>query len=189
MHTDALLYRLFQERPATLFEAAQLAGDATGYRLTAIEVKETAFRLDGVLLPPEGTPPDQPLLFLENQFQALDSFYPRWLAAIFLYLYREAVKRPLVAVAVFPTRAMEPPLGHAFTALEPAGLLRRVYLEDLLKRGAMRGAMRGASPGPRLLRLVVRDTGDLPAAARELADDARAEPDPLPLLDLITDTE
>jgi hypothetical protein len=96
MQTDALLYRLFQERPATLFEAAGLAGEATGYRLTAIEVKETAFRLDGVLLPPEETPPDQPVLFLENQFQALDSFYPRWLAAIFLYLYREAVERPSV---------------------------------------------------------------------------------------------
>jgi len=115
----------------------------------------------------------------------LDSFYPRWLAAIFLFLYREAVERPWVAVAVFPTRTMEPRLGHAFTALEPAGLLRRVCLEDLLKRGAMRGA----SLGLRLLRLVVLDTADLPAAARELADDARAEPDPLPLLDLITDTE
>jgi hypothetical protein len=99
----------------------------------------------------------------------------------FLFLYREAVERPWVAVAVFPTRTMEPPLVHAFTALEPAGLLRRVYLEDLLQRDAMRGA----SLGLRLLRLVVLDTGDLPAAARELADDARAEPDPLPLLDLI----
>jgi predicted transposase YdaD len=34
MHTDALLYRLFQERPATLFEVAGLAGDTVGYRLT-----------------------------------------------------------------------------------------------------------------------------------------------------------
>jgi predicted transposase YdaD len=37
----------------------------------------------------------------------------------------------------------------------------------------------------RLLRLAVLDTADLPAVARELADDARAEPEPLPLLDLI----
>jgi predicted transposase YdaD len=160
---------------------AKLNTLATGYRLTAIEVKETAFRLDGVLVPPEETPPHQPVLFLENQFQTLDSFYPRWLAAILLYLYREAVERPWVAVVVFATRAMEPPLGHAFTALEPAGLLRRVYLEDLLKRGAMRGA----SLGLRLLRLVVLDTGDLPAAAQELANDAGAEPEPLLLLDLI----
>ncbi len=47
MHTDSLLYRLFQERPATVFELTDLAGNGVGYRLTAIEVKETAFRLDG----------------------------------------------------------------------------------------------------------------------------------------------
>jgi len=113
MHTDALLYRLFQERPGILFEVAGLAGDASGYRLTATEVKETAFRLDGVLLPPPDgpdAPRHQPLLFLENQLQTLTLFYPRWLAAIFLYLYREKVERPWVAVAVFPTRSMEPVL-------------------------------------------------------------------------------
>jgi hypothetical protein len=37
-----------QERPATLFESAGLVADATGYRLTAIEVKETAFRLRAI---------------------------------------------------------------------------------------------------------------------------------------------
>jgi hypothetical protein len=61
---------------------------------------------------------------------------------------------------------MEPPLGRAFAALEPAGLLKR-------------DAMRGANLDLRLLWLVVLDTGDLPAAARELAEEARAEPDPL----------
>jgi predicted transposase/invertase (TIGR01784 family) len=160
---------------------AGLPGDATGYRLTATEVKETAFRLDGVLLPPEDAPGQRPVLFLENQFQSLASFYPRWLAAIFLSLYRQEVERPWVAVAVFPTRTLDPSLGPAFTALEPAGLLRRVYLEDLLERGAPSEA----SLGLRLLRLVVLDTDALPEAAGELADAARTEPDPLPLLDLI----
>ncbi len=42
-----------------------------------------------------------------------------------------------------------------------------------------------ASLGVRLLRLVVLDARDLPAAARGLADAARAGPDPLPALDLI----
>ena len=70
MHTDVLLYRLFQERPATLFEVAGLAGDASGYRLTATEVKETAFRLDGARLPPPDGPdalPHQPRLVPENR--------------------------------------------------------------------------------------------------------------------------
>jgi len=181
MHTDALLYRLFQERPATVFELTALPGDGAGYRLTAIEVKETAFRLDGVLLPPEHAPPTDPVLFLENQFQGLDRFYARWLAAIFLLLYREDLRRPWVAVAVFATRAMEPALDLAFAALEPAGLLRRVYLEDLLQLPDPDRA----SLGVRLLRLVVLDARDLPAAASALADAARTQPDPLPVLDLI----
>ncbi len=181
MHTDALLYRLFQERPATLFEVAGIAGDAAGYRLTATEVKETAFRLDGVLVPPQDAPLERPLLFLENQFQTLERFYARWLAAIFLYLYRQEIERPWVAVAVFPTRSVEPHLGHAFTALAPAGLLHRIYLEDLLDQ--CDGSH--LSPGVRLLRLVVLDTDALPQAALALAEAARSEPDPLPLWDLI----
>lgn len=181
MRTDALLYRLFQERPATLFELTALGGDGAGYRLTAAEVKETAFRLDGVLLPPAEAPAQDPVLFLENQFNALAQFYARWLAAIFLYLYREDVQRPWVAVALFPTRALEPPLGPAFAALESAGLLRRVYLEDLLRLPDPAGL----SLGVRLLRLVALAAADLPGEARDLAAAARAEPDPLPLIDLI----
>ncbi len=93
-------------------------------------------------------------LFLENQFQTPERFYARWLAAIFLYLYRQGIERPWVAVAVFPTRSIEPPLSPVFTALEPAGLLHRVYLEELLDQGD--GSH--LSPGVRLLRLVVLDT-------------------------------
>ena len=53
MHTDPLLYRLFQERPALAFALAGLTVPAAAaYRWQAIEVKQTAFRLDGVLWPP-----------------------------------------------------------------------------------------------------------------------------------------
>ena len=47
MHTDPLLYRLFQERPALAFALAGLTVPAAAaYRWQAIEVKQTAFRLD-----------------------------------------------------------------------------------------------------------------------------------------------
>lgn len=84
-------------------------------------------------------------------------------------------------MAVFPTRDLEAPLSRAFGALEPAGLLRRIYREDLLKEGAVDRA----GLAVRLLRLVVLDTAALPAAARALADAARTQADPLPRLDLI----
>ncbi len=58
MHTDPLLYRLFQERPAPAFALAGISQPgAAPYRMQATEVKQTAFRLDGVLRPPPRTSP------------------------------------------------------------------------------------------------------------------------------------
>jgi hypothetical protein len=76
-HTDPLFYRIFQERPATVFELAGLAVPPAGvYRMHAEEMKQTAFRLDGVLLPAPGTP-GLPLVFAESQFYADPWFYAR----------------------------------------------------------------------------------------------------------------
>ena len=82
MHTDTPFYRLFQERPALVFELAGLPVPADlDYRLHAGEVKQTAFRLDGVLRPEAGRD-DLPLVFVETQFQHRANFYARWLASI-----------------------------------------------------------------------------------------------------------
>ena len=68
MNTDTPFYRLFQERPATVFELAGLpVPENPAYRLHAEEVKQTAFRLDGVLQPETGRD-DLPLIFVETQF-------------------------------------------------------------------------------------------------------------------------
>ena len=67
MNTDTPFYRLFQERPATVFELAGLpVPENPAYRLHAEEVKQTAFRLDGVLQPEPGRD-DLPLIFVETQ--------------------------------------------------------------------------------------------------------------------------
>ena len=69
MHTDPLLYRLFQERPALAIALSGLSVPAAAaYRWQAIEVKQIAFRLDGVLWPPPERE-DAPLVFVEAQFQ------------------------------------------------------------------------------------------------------------------------
>ena len=70
---DPLLYRLYQKRPATLFELAGLPPPRVDYALTAFEAKQTAFRLDGVLAPVVSQP-DLPLIFCENQFQRRPTF-------------------------------------------------------------------------------------------------------------------
>ena len=103
MHTDSPFYRLFQERPALVFELAGLpVRTDLAYHLYAEEVKQTAFRLDGVLRPEAGHE-DLPLIFVEVQFQRRTNFYARWLASIFLYLFRHpGITRSWRAVVVFP---------------------------------------------------------------------------------------
>jgi predicted transposase/invertase (TIGR01784 family) len=88
MKTDALFYRLFQTLPEVVFELAGLdEPDGRRYRFRSEEVKQTAFRLDGLLEPPE-TDPEGPVVFVEVQMQADEAFYGRWFAEIFLYLLR-----------------------------------------------------------------------------------------------------
>ena len=70
MNTDTPFYRLFQERPATVFELAGLPVPANpASRFNAEEVKQTAFRLDGLLQPETGRD-DLPLVFVETGSRA-----------------------------------------------------------------------------------------------------------------------
>lgn len=85
MKTDSLFYRLFQEFPAIFFE---LIGNTpelgNNYQFSSVEVKQTAFRIDGVFLSSQGE--ENPIYFVEVQFQPDGEFYARFLAEIFLYL-------------------------------------------------------------------------------------------------------
>ena len=88
MKTDTLFYRLFQDRPALVLAVAGIpVPEGAEYSLRAGEIKETAFRLDGLLVPVDSTA-GHPLVFLEVQFQPDPAFYARWFAEIFLYLQR-----------------------------------------------------------------------------------------------------
>ncbi len=66
MKTDTLFYRLFRTLPELALQLAGLPVDAGGYAFRAEEVKQTAFRLDGLLMPPADRP-DAPLVVLEAQ--------------------------------------------------------------------------------------------------------------------------
>jgi predicted transposase YdaD len=69
MKTDSLFYRLFQTVPQLLFELLNRpAEQAARYQFTSEELKQTAFRIDGIFRPPDDRP-DWPLFFVEVQFQ------------------------------------------------------------------------------------------------------------------------
>ena len=83
MKTDSIFYRLFQEFPDIFFE---LIGDspdlASIYQFLSVEVKQTSFRIDGVFVPTVAE--EQPIYFVEVQFQADEKIYSRLFAEICL---------------------------------------------------------------------------------------------------------
>jgi predicted transposase/invertase (TIGR01784 family) len=135
MKTDSLFYSLFQRMPALLMEIAKLDISAEGYQFHAKELKQVAFRLDGILLPPEEDR-QRPCVFVEVQFQPDDDFYPRFFSEIFLHLRQYSTLRPWCAVVIYPDRVTERAAPKAFCSLLELPEVRRIYLEDLPTRSA-----------------------------------------------------
>ena len=168
MKTDKLFYRLFQTQPELALELVGMPAPLPkGYRHQSLELKETSFRLDGILHPPAG----YPHVFWEAQLQADKDFYARWLASIFLTLRQERITawRGLV---LFPDRSVDVGDITAYAPLMEQGLIRRVYLEDLEQDAAAVSA--DNRWGHRLLRLIVAPESSVPLLASELMSSAGA---------------
>jgi len=130
MKTDSLFYRLFHTLPHLLFDLIEQPQDqATLYRFASVELKQTAFRLDGVFLPPADQP-DWPLFFVEVQFQPDSDLYARLFAELFLYLRQQRPIHPWQAVVIYPTRAVDPGVHRYYNLLLNSEQVRRVYLDE-----------------------------------------------------------
>ncbi|MBB1073111.1 DUF2887 domain-containing protein [Rhodoferax sp. 4810] len=152
MRTDTLFYRLFQDWPGLVLELAGLDPTLPGYQLQATEIKQTSFRLDGVLIPPEEQP-DLPIVFIETQFQYDPDFHARWLAQLLLYLYRHPTLREWRAVTLFLSRKTEhgsqqcdPKPAYQWLLTHP--WVKRVYLDEEVAKSDL-------TPGLRLLNLLL----------------------------------
>jgi predicted transposase/invertase (TIGR01784 family) len=101
--TDSIFYRLFQEFPSIFFE---LIGNppetANIYQFASVEIKQTAFRIDGVFLPTQEQ--KSPIYFVEVQFQADADIYLRLISEISLYLRQNKRKNPWRGVVIYPSR-------------------------------------------------------------------------------------
>jgi len=130
MKTDGLFYRLFQTFPRLFFDlVGHNAEQGQAYSFTSIEIKQMAFRLDGVFLPP-ATEPNWPIFFVEVQFQRDAAFYSRFFAELFLYLRQYQPRHPWQAVVLYPTRALDPGLHPHYQALLISPQVQRVYLDE-----------------------------------------------------------
>ena len=170
MKTDSLFYELFRRWPGVALDLAGLdPSRADAYEFRSEEIKQTAFRLDGILAPPESS--DDPWLFLEVQFQPDDSLYRRLFAEIFLYLHRLPTPRPWRALIIYPTAQTERiPTGYASLLQLPE--IQRIDLSSLTGQDS-------PTPGWDLLNLIVEEADlAITRARRLLAHSGTTAPDP-----------
>ena len=130
MKTDSIFYRLFQEIPSIFFE---LIGNspqlAELYQFSSVEVKQTAFRIDGVFLPNHNT--DNPIYFLEVQFQLDKDLYHRVFSEIFLYIRQNNPKNHWNAVVIYPTRNIDTKDIQHYQEFFTSQGVRVIYLDEL----------------------------------------------------------
>ncbi|MFQ3608484.1 MAG: DUF2887 domain-containing protein [Chloroherpetonaceae bacterium] len=127
MRTDKLIYLLLQLLPQAFFKLmGRKPSDSLHYQFKSIELKETAFRIDGVFVPNS----DDVTYFVEAQFQTDEHFYARFFAEIFLYLKQYPTAK-WQAVVMYPSRSaeqkeIEPYAGFACAETGETDIFRRV---------------------------------------------------------------
>jgi predicted transposase/invertase (TIGR01784 family) len=161
VQTDSLFYRLFQSAPTIFFELiGQSPAQAQGYVFRSVELKQTAFRIDGVFLPPQDVP--NPIIyFVEVQFQKDEQLYRRLFAEAFLFLQQNPQIVDWQAVAIYPTRSQEPTDTQPYRALLNSPQVQRIYLNEL-------GDIQELSVEVGLVRLVVAPEEQAVAQAKQL---------------------
>jgi predicted transposase/invertase (TIGR01784 family) len=130
MRRDSIFYQLFRQYPALLFELLSQPPDrANEYIFEAVEVKETAFRMDGVFLPPTV---DGLVYFCEVQFQIDRVLYERMDSEIGIYVYRNREQfLDWRAVVIYQSRSIEQSRIDTVQEMLVSGRIQRVYLDEL----------------------------------------------------------
>jgi predicted transposase/invertase (TIGR01784 family) len=133
MRRDTIFYQLFLQSPILLFELIPNPPEnAAQYVFDAIEVKETAFRMDGVFIPPD---PSGIVYFCEVQFQPDELLYERMLSEISIYSYRQRERlSDWQAVVIYPSRSIEQSRRDTVREMLSSGRITRIYLNELGER-------------------------------------------------------
>ncbi|MCA6502728.1 MAG: Rpn family recombination-promoting nuclease/putative transposase [Pseudanabaena sp.] len=169
MRTDTLFHQLFNAFHSLLFELIERPiSEAEGYEFISVEVKEKAFRFDGIFIPKAK---DKLIYLLEVQFQQKEDFYWEYLSEIYLYLNQYRPEHDWKAIAIFARRSYEPePRSHVQEMLN-CQRLQRVYLEDLVDRETDSFAIA-------IIQLILSTESQAVTMARQLGDKIEQENDP-----------
>jgi predicted transposase/invertase (TIGR01784 family) len=130
MHTDTIFYQIFLTFHTLLFELlGQPPENAAGYHFTSVEVKEKAFRFDGIFMP---NSEEKPIYFVEVQFQNKPEFYWELITEINIYLNQYKPEQDWQAVALFAKRSLDvEKLTNYQQELVNSGRIKRIYLDEI----------------------------------------------------------
>ncbi|BAZ78984.1 Rpn family recombination-promoting nuclease/putative transposase [Sphaerospermopsis kisseleviana CS-549] len=118
--------------PSVLFELLEQSPTlALHYEFSSVEIKELARRIDGLFLPKSEYPQD-PIYFVEVQFQSDDNLYWRLITETFLYLNQYKPQRTWQAVVLWANRDLDPGIPLAYQSLLTAGLIHVIYLDEIV---------------------------------------------------------
>jgi predicted transposase/invertase (TIGR01784 family) len=127
--TDTIFYRLFQSFPSIFFELInQPLEAANSYQFVSVEVKQLAFRIDGVFLPDTSS---EPIYFVEVQFQPDKKLYSRFFTEIFLYLDKTEFTNNWGGAVVYPSRNIDVGETERYLELLSSQRVTIVYLDEL----------------------------------------------------------
>jgi predicted transposase/invertase (TIGR01784 family) len=116
LKTDSIFYQIFKTDPGILFELLGRSPDlADSYDFSSVEIKQVAFRIDGVFLPKPNSN-DKTVWFVEVQFGRDPKFYGRFFGEIYFYLDLHQDTEDWQAVVIFPKRSIEPKRRHLYRA-------------------------------------------------------------------------
>lgn len=167
LKTDTIFYQLFQTFPSIFFELiGQPTTDISRYQFTSPEVKQRAFRFDGLFLPITESP-ELPIYFVEVQFQKKPKFYARLFAEIFLSFYQYDHNNEWYAIVIYRPRSIETSPPRQYRELMEHRV-RRIYLDEM-------GEVAEQYIGVGIVQLVVESKKKTPETARNLIEKARRE--------------
>ena len=168
MKTDTIFYSLFQVFPSIFFELInQSPEEAAIYEFTSREIKQLAFRLDGLFLPTT-LEPQKPFYVVEVQFQPDEDLYYRLFGELFLFLRQYKPSHPWQVVVIYPNRSIEREQTLQFGEILALNRVRRIYLDELTQAPE-------SSLGVGVVKLVIEGEETAPELARRLIAQARQQ--------------
>ena len=150
---------------------------ASTYSFSSQEVKQSSFRIDGILVPPIYAT-DLPIYFVEVQGyrDTKGDLYPSLFSEIFLYLNDYRPVNDWRAVVIFTKKSLDPGIPRHYEEFANNPRLQRIYLDELtqdeaessLELGVLKliGVKLDIAP-EQARKLVARTTEELSDAAQQ----------------------